>query len=67
MTIRKQGNLLDEKYNRDPEGYVLQMSSSEIFDNFTTPEEAMKKGYDRADELTKMRLKSKPFRGYINL
>jgi len=36
------------------------MSSSEIFSDIDTAEEAIKKGYKRADELYQMRLKSKP-------
>ena len=60
MTIRKQDLPLDEKKNRDPNKYILYMSSSEIFDDIETPELAMQKGYERAEELYKMRLKSKP-------
>lgn len=56
MTIRKQGLEYDSKKNRDPSKYVLQMSSSEIYDNIDTPEMAMQKGYQRADQLYQERL-----------
>ena len=60
MTIRLQSTEMDKKNNRDPKKFTLYISSSEIFDNIDTAEEAMKKGYKRADELFEMRLKSKP-------
>ena len=62
MTIRKQDLEYDIEKNRDPSKYVLQMSSSEIYDNIDTPELAMQKGYSRAEELYKLRLKSKPIK-----
>lgn len=67
MTIRKQALPLDEKKNRDPNKYILYMSSAEIlrflteiFDDIETPELAMQKGYERANFLYSERLKSKP-------
>jgi len=60
MTVRLQSTEMDKKNNRDPNKFTLYMSSSEIFDNIDTAEEAIKKGYKRADELYKMRLKSRP-------
>jgi hypothetical protein len=60
MTVRLQSTEMDKKNNRDPKKFTLYMSSSEIFDNIDTAEEAMKKGYKRADELYEMRLKSRP-------
>jgi len=51
---------MDKKNNRDPKKFTLYMSSSEIFSDIDTAEEAIKKGYKRADELYKMRLKSRP-------
>ena len=60
MTVRLQSTEMDKKHNRDPKKFTLYMSSSEIFDNIDTAEEAIKKGYKRADELYKMRLKSRP-------
>jgi hypothetical protein len=60
MTIRLQSTEMDKKNNRDPNKFTLYMSSSEIFSDIDTVEEAMKKGYKRADELFEMRLKSKP-------
>lgn len=60
MTIRKQSLPTDQVNNRDPNKFTLYMSSSEIFSDIDTAEEAIKKGYKRADELFEMRLKSKP-------
>lgn len=60
MTIRKQSLPFDEKKNRDPNKYILYMSSTEIFDDIETPELAMEKGYERANFLYSERLKSKP-------
>jgi hypothetical protein len=60
MTIRKQTLPLDEEKNRDPNKYILFMSSTEIFDDIETPELAMQKGYERANFLYSERLKSKP-------
>lgn len=60
MTIRKQALPLDENKNRDPNKYILYMSSTEIFDDIETPELAMQKGYERANFLYSERLKSKP-------
>ena len=60
MTIRLQSTEMDKKNGRDSNKFTLYMSSSEIFSDIDTAEEAMKKGYKRADELFEMRLKSKP-------
>lgn len=60
MTIRLQSTDYDRKANRHPNKYILSMSSSETFEDIDTLEEAMEKGYKRAEELYKMRLKSKP-------
>jgi hypothetical protein len=60
MTIRLQSAEIDRKNNLDPNKFTLYMSSSEIFSDIDTAEEAIKKGYKRADELYEMRLKSKP-------
>ncbi len=60
MTIRLQSAEIDRKNNLDPNKFTLYMSSSEIFSDIDTAEEAMKKGYKRADELYEMRLKCKP-------
>ena len=62
MTVRLQSTEMDKKHNRDPKKFTLYMSSSEIFSDIDTAEEAIKKGYKRADELFEMRLKSKPYK-----
>ncbi len=60
MTVRRQDMETDKKYKRDKNKYLLYMSSTEIFENIDTPELAMKKGYERADEIFDIRLKSSP-------
>ncbi len=60
MTIRKTDLETDIKKGRKPDEYILVTSVPEYFDGFKTPEEAMKKGFKRSDELYEMRLKSKP-------
>ncbi len=60
MTIRLQSTEMDKKNNRDPNKFILYMSSSEIFSDIDTVQEAITKGYKRADELFEMRLKSRP-------
>lgn len=60
MTVRLQSAEIDRKNNLDPNKFTLYMSSSEIFSDIDTAEEAIKKGYKRADELYEMRLKCKP-------
>ena len=62
MTIRKTNLETDIKKGRNPNDYILVTSVPEYFDGFKTPEEAMKKGYKRSDELFEMRLKSKPYK-----
>ena len=60
MTIRKTDLETDIKKGRNPEEYMLVTSVPEYFEGFKTPEDAMKKGYKRSDELFEMRLKSRP-------
>ena len=60
MTIRKTDLETDNKKGRNPEEYMLVTSVPEYFEGFKTPEDAMKKGYKRSDELFEMRLKSRP-------
>lgn len=60
MTIRKQDQVIDEKNNRSKDKFLLFMSSTEIFDNIDSVDQAMQKGYARAEELYKKRLKSRP-------
>ena len=60
MTVRKTDQLLDEKEGRNSNEYMVVTSVPEFFDGYKTPEEAMKKGFKRSDELFEMRLKSKP-------
>ena len=60
MTIRKTDLETDIKKGRNPNEYILVTSVPEYFDGFKTPEDAMKKGYKRSDELFEMRLKSRP-------
>jgi len=62
MTVRLQSTEMDRKENRDPKKFTLYMSSSEIFSDIDTAEQAIKKGYKRADELYKMRLNSSPYK-----
>ena len=60
MTIRKTDLETDIKKGRNPEEYMLVTSVPEYFEGFKTPEDAMKKGFKRSDELFEMRLKSRP-------
>tara|TARA_R110000787_G_scaffold186402_1_gene298108 strand:+ start:732 stop:923 length:192 start_codon:yes stop_codon:yes gene_type:complete len=60
MTVRLQSTAMDKKNKRDPNKFTLYMSSTEIFPDIDTSEEAIKKGYKRAAELYEMRLKSRP-------
>ena len=60
MTIRKTDLETDIKKGRNPKEYMLTTSVPEYFEGFKTPEDAMKKGYKRSDELFEMRLKSRP-------
>ena len=60
MTIRKTDLETDIKKGRNPEEYILTTSVPEYFEGFKTPEEAMKIGFKRSDELFQMRLKSRP-------
>ena len=60
MTIRKTDLETDIKKGRNPGEYMLVTSVPEYFEGFKTPEDAMKKGFKRSDELFKMRLKSRP-------
>ena len=60
MTIRKTDLETDIKKGRNPEEFMLVTSVPEYFEGFKTPEDAMKKGFKRSDELFEMRLKSRP-------
>jgi len=62
MTIRKQDQLVDRKYNRDENKYYLYIRADYTFDNIETPEIAMKLGYEKANLLYKEGLNSNPYK-----